>query len=300
LRPVCTKSCVQRTREPGRAAATPKMEEHISIVTQYINHFFGHAALALLAALHIKPNHPELPIPEHVSMALVVLVIGTVLALLLRARLSVENPGATQQIAEGLLTNQVGFGIKDLLEENVHHGAAKMVPLVGSISIFILLSNLLGIIPVFSSPTSEKTVPLACATLTFLYFNYYGFRHHGLVRYLLTFAGSPKSVGDWILAVLLFPVELVSTLARLLSLTVRLWANIVASELIYGVFLSLLTAAALGAWTKSSVLGIIVAVFPAIIPVAFIGLHIFVAVIQAYIFTVLPSVYLGMATADEH
>ena len=276
------------------------MEEHISIVTQYLNHFLGHAALALLAALHIKPNNPELPIPEHVSMALVVLVIGTVIALILRSRLSVENPGASQQIAEGLLTNQLGFGIKDLLEENVHHGAAKMIPFVGSITVFVLLANLMSVFPLFSAPTAEKTVPLACAVLTFLYFNYQGFRHHGFRRYLLTFAGSPKTVGDWILAILLFPVELVSISARLLSLTVRLWANIVASDLIYGIFLSLLTAATLWGFDKSPVLGGVLAVFPAIIPVAFIGLHIFVAIIQAYIFTVLPAVYLGLATSDEH
>jgi len=95
-------------------------------------------------------------------------------------------------------------------------------------------------------------------------------------------------------------VELVSVAARLLSLTVRLWANIVASDLIYGIFLSLLTAATVWGWEKSPIAGGILAILPAIIPVAFVGLHIFVAIIQAYIFTVLPSVYLGMATSDEH
>lgn len=276
------------------------MEEHISAVTQFINHYFGHAALALLHALHIQPNNPELPIPEHVAMGFVVLIVGTVIALILRSRLSVENPGATQQLAEGLLTNQLGFGIKDLLEENVHHGAAKMIPFVGSVTVYVLLANLLSVFPFLSAPTAEKTVPLACAVLTFLYFNYQGLRHHGLGRYLLTFAGSPKTVGDWVLAILLFPVELVSVSARLLSLTVRLWANIVASDLIYGIFLGLLTGATVWGFTKSPVVGGILAILPAIIPVAFIGLHVFVAIIQAYIFTVLPAVYLGLATSDEH
>ena len=63
------------------------------------------SSLALLSALHIKPSHPEMPIPEHVVMALTVLAVGTVLALLLRSRLSVERPGPSQQIAELLLTN---------------------------------------------------------------------------------------------------------------------------------------------------------------------------------------------------
>lgn len=276
------------------------MIEHVSGLTLLVNHYLGRFALALLSALHIHPRHPNRPIPEHVVMCVVVLIVGTLLALLLRSRLSVEKPGATQQVAELLLTNPLGFGIKDLLEENVHHEAAKMIPFVGSISIFVLLSNLLSAIPFFAAPTAEKTVPLACAALTFFYFNWQGIRHHGVGGYLLTFAGSPKKFGDWLLAVLLFPVEIVSTSARVLSLTVRLWANIVASDLLYTIFLWLFSMATVAAWSKSPIFGLVIAALPATIPLAFVGLHIFVAIIQAYIFTVLPSVYLGMATADEH
>ncbi len=276
------------------------MVEHVSGLTLLVNHYLGPYALALLSFLHIQPRHANRPIPEHVVMSVVVLLAGTLLALLLRSRLSVEKPGASQQIAELLLTNPLGFGIKDLLEENVHHGASKLIPFVGSISVFVLLSNLLSAIPFFAAPTAEKTVPLACALLTFIYFNWQGIKHHGAGRYLLTFAGSPKNLGDWFLAILLFPVEIVSTSARMLSLTVRLWANIVASDLLYTIFLYLFTTATIAVWSKSVVLGLLVAILPATIPLAFIGLHIFVAIIQAYIFTVLPSVYLGMATADEH
>jgi F-type H+-transporting ATPase subunit a len=276
------------------------MVEHVSGLTRLVNHYLGPYALALLSFLHIQPRHPNRPIPEHIVMSVVVLLAGTLLALFLRSRLSVEKPGASQQVAELLLTNPLGFGVKDLLEENVHHGAAKLIPFVGSISVFVLLSNLLSAIPFFAAPTAEKTVPLACALLTFLYFNWQGIKHHGLGHYLLTFAGSPKKLGDWFLAILLFPVEIVSTSARMLSLTVRLWANIIASDLLYTIFLYLFTTATIAVWSKSVVLGLLVAILPATIPLAFIGLHIFVAIIQAYIFTVLPSVYLGMATSDEH
>jgi F-type H+-transporting ATPase subunit a len=212
----------------------------------------------------------------------------------------VERPGATQQVAELLLTNPMGFGIRDLLHENVGHGADRYVPFVGSISIFILFSNLLGLFPRLAAPTGVVAVPLGCAILTFLYFNMHGIRHHGVGGYLSTFAGSPKKIGDWILALLLFPVEIISTSARILSLTVRLWANMFASDLIYGIFLSLLAGGAVFGWSKSPVLGAILSIFPALIPVAFLGLHIFVSVVQAYVFTVLPAVYLGLATADEH
>lgn len=278
------------------------MEEQISRLTVWFNHLFGPFALYILHALHIQPSDFERPVPEYVVMSLVVLILGTVLALLLRRQLSVERPGGLQQAAEMLLTNPLGFGIKDLLEENVGHGGDKFIAFTGSISIFILLANLLGVIPAFSSPTggSLPVVPLACALLTFLYFNWQGLRHHGVGGYLLTFAGSPRKIADWLLAVLLFPVELLSTSARLLSLTVRLWANIFASDLLYAIFLSLLVKLTIFGWEKFAGLGVVLGILPIVIPLAFIGLHIFVSVIQAYVFTVLPAIYLGMATADEH
>jgi len=276
------------------------MEEHIKQLTHWVNHLLGPLALRLLHALHIPPADYETPIPEYLIMSFIVLIIGTILALYLRSQLSVERPGGFQQAAELLLTNPMGFGIKDLLEENVPHGAAKYIPFIGSISIFILLANLLSVFPAFSSPTGVATVPLACASLVFLYFNWQGMVHHGPGKYLLTFAGSPHHPADWALAFLLFPVELISTAARLLSLTVRLWANIFASDLIYMIFLGLLLGPFEWAWSKNPVLGVVFGIFPVLIPIAFIGLHIFVSIIQAYIFTVLPSIYVGLAVADEH
>ena len=276
------------------------MEHELKQLTHWVNHLLGPLALQLLHALHIQPTDYDHPIPEYVVMSLVVLVVGILLAMILRTRLSVERPGGFQQAAEMLLTNPLGFGIKDLLEENVAHGAERYIPFIGAISIFILLSNLLSVFPAFSSPTGIAIVPLACASLVFLYFNWQGIRHHGVGHYLLTFAGSPKHFGDWLLAFLLFPVEIISTSARLLSLTVRLWANIFASDLIYGIFLGLLLGPFEWAWTKSPILGLIVGIFPVLVPIAFVGLHIFVSVIQAYIFTVLPSIYVGLAVADEH
>src|SRR5437016_7638491 len=101
------------------------MVEHVTGLTELVNHYFGRFALALLSALHISPENPDLPIPEHVVMGFLVLIIGTLLALFVRSRLSVEHPGGFQQIAELLLTNPLGFGIKDLLEENVGHQGLK-------------------------------------------------------------------------------------------------------------------------------------------------------------------------------
>jgi F-type H+-transporting ATPase subunit a len=276
------------------------MEHGLKHLTHWLNHVLGPLALQLLHSLGIQPADYDHPIPEYVVMSLVVLVLGTILAIILRSQLSVQQPGLLQQTAEGLLTNSMGFGIKDLLEENIPHGANKYIPFLGTIAIFVLLSNLLSIFPEFSSPTVSPIVPLACASLVFIYFNWAGIRHHGPGGYLLSFAGFPKQLGDWLLAILLFPVEIVSTTARLLSLTVRLWANIFASDLIYVIFLGLMLGPFQWAWSKSPVLGVLVGIFPVAIPIAFIGLHIFVSIVQAYIFTVLPAIYVGLAVADEH
>src|ERR1700731_4862054 len=117
------------------------MEEHVSPINQWFNHIFAPMALRLLHALHVQPKDYDAPIPDYVVMSFLVLVFFTVLALILRARLSVERPGPLQQGAELLLTNPLGFGIKDLLEENVHHGALNLIPFVGTISFFVLLSH---------------------------------------------------------------------------------------------------------------------------------------------------------------
>ena len=113
------------------------MHEQASWITQFVNHYLGSAALALLSALHIRPENPELPIPEYVVMGLLVLLVATTFALWVRSRLSVERPGASQQIAELLLTNPLGFGITDVLRENAGHHWERYVPLVGSISVFV-------------------------------------------------------------------------------------------------------------------------------------------------------------------
>jgi F-type H+-transporting ATPase subunit a len=271
------------------------METELSKLTLLVNHYLGSVAFSLLNLLHIKPANVATPIPEHVVMSIVVFVIGALATLWLKPRLSVDNPGGAQQVAELLFTNPIGFGIQDLLDENVHHGGRKYIPMIGSVSIFILLANLLSLFPAFSAPTAEKTVPLGCAIIIFLYFNWQGIKHHGPLKYLKHFAGPV-----WWLSWLMFPVEIISTCARVLSLTVRLWANIFASDLLYVIFLGLLVQPAVWGWHKSPVLGVVLGVFPAFLPIAFILLHMFVAIIQTYVFTLLPSIYIGIATADEH
>src|SRR5262249_36355246 len=196
------------------------MEEHVLWITKFVNHLLGPVALGLLHLLRITPENPELPIPQHDVMTLLVVIVGTILALIVKSKLSVEKPGATQQVAELLLTNSLAFGINDILSENAGHEWKRYVPLVGSVGIFVLLANLFGIFPFLQAPTAVYNVPLGAAAVVFLYFNWQGIRHHGVLGYLKSFTGGV----DWWLTPLIFPVEIISTCARLLSLSVRLWA----------------------------------------------------------------------------
>src|SRR5258708_23023163 len=140
-----------------------------SWIALLVNRGGGGAGVGLFSALHIRPTNPVLPIPEHVVMGLLVLLVCTIFALWVRSRLSVERPGASQQVAELLLTNPLGFGITDVLQENAGHHWERYVPVVGSVSIFVLLSNLFGAFPFLKAPTSSVSVPLACAVITFFY-----------------------------------------------------------------------------------------------------------------------------------
>src|SRR5204862_207112 len=136
--------------------------------------------------------------------------------------------------------------------------ARSFIYFVGSISIFVLFSNLMSMFPLFSAPTADRSVPLACASLTFLYFNFQGIRHLGVGHYLKNFnAGTPI----WI-AWLIFPLELISTCARVLSLTVRLYANIFASDMIYAIFVSLLFGEAAWGLSKTPILASGLAILP--------------------------------------
>jgi F-type H+-transporting ATPase subunit a len=271
------------------------MEHHNSWLTEVLNHWFGPYALAFLSALGIHPHDPKYPIPEHVVMSATVALLLVVFFLWLRPRLSVDRPGATQQVMEILLTNPTRFGILDQLDDNVGHHGRKYLSMVGSVALFILAANLISVIPAFTSPTANPAVPLACALLTYVHFNFAGFRAHGVFGYLKHFAGPV-----WWMSWLIFPVEIISVTARILSLTVRLWANIFSSELIYATILGLFLAPVTLTWAKVPVLAPVVGIFAATIPIAFILLHVFVAVVQALVFTILPTVYLGLATAEEH
>jgi F-type H+-transporting ATPase subunit a len=262
--------------------------------TVFLNHLLGRPAAALLSVLHIKPTNPEYPIPNHVSVEILVFLISIALFLWLRTRISVDRPGATQQCFEMLLTNPMDVGVNDLLKESVGHGWEKYVSMIGTIGIFVLFCNLISVFPTLSSPTSVVSVPLGCAIVVFLYYNWVGLAKFGPLGHGKHFLG-PVLAMSW----LMLPIEIFSHLARLLSLTVRLWVNMLVSEMLYGMFLGLIVGLYLYL-AKVNVALHSFFVLPLLLPIVFIALHIFVAVLQAFVFTILPVIYVSGSVAEEH
>ena len=245
--------------------------------TKLLNHFFGPAVLALLLKLGIHPKYPTHPITNPVAMQVLVVLFLTILFLIARMRLSVEKPGALQHTIEGLN----GF-ISDLTREIIPSHPDRYVPYLTALGLFILTCNLLSLFPGLDSPTAFPTVPLGCALLTWFYYHYHGLRENGIFGYVKHFIGPQEGMPLAVrifLPILVFPIEIFSHLARILSLTVRLFANMFAGEMVTLVFFSLI---------------------PIGVPVIFEGLHVGVAFIQTYIFVLLPAVYIGEAVAHEH
>jgi F-type H+-transporting ATPase subunit a len=236
--------------------------------TALLNRLFGGPVLRLLLALGIHPKHELTPISNSFAMELLVVLLLTLFFLAVRMNLSVDRPGGLQhsmEFIEGFFGNMGN----EIIGHHYHSYHAYLVTL----GLFILSCNLIGIIPGFESPTAVAIVPLGCALLTWFYYHYQGLRANGF-GYFKHFMGPV-----WWLAPLMLPIEIFSHTARLLSLTVRLYANMFAGEMVTLVFFSLV---------------------PIGVPIIFEGLHIGVSLIQTYIFVILACVYLGEATAHEH
>ena len=236
--------------------------------TEFLNHYFGGLANSLLHMVGLQPTHPNAPITNPVAMEILVVLLLLLFFLAVRAKMSVEKPGGLQHLVEAA---------EEFVAEQAHgvmgHGYERYIPYAITILYFILLSNLLGLVPGFESPTANPTVPLGCAVLTFVYYHFHGLRvqRH---RYIKQFIGPV-----WALAPLMLLIEVVSHFARILSLTVRLYANMFAGDMVTLAFFSLV---------------------PVLVPVVFLGLHLFVSLVQTFIFVMLTLVYLAMAVSEEH
>lgn len=232
--------------------------EHPSPLVELIN------ALLTPTGMHV---------PDYLVFCALIVLACAGIGLFIRSRLSIDRPG-TLQIA---LEDIVGFIVAQL-ENLMGHKGRQFLPLVGTIFVFILLGNLMGQIPGLGSPTSNINVPLGCALTVWVYYHVQGVRAQGLGSYLLHFAAPPGI--PVFLAPIMLPIELISHLSRVMSLTLRLFGNIFGEHLVV------------------LIIGSIVP-FLAPLPIQMLGL--IVGPLQAFIFMTLTAIYLSAAVAvDEH
>ncbi len=245
------------------------MHEHELWLTALFNQHLAGLANSILNLVRVPAENPAKPWQNWMVMELLVVAILMILLPVARAGFSVDKPGKLQHLFE--LCYQ--FILDQMHDVGIAHGE-RYLSYFGTLFILILFMNLIGIIPTFESPTMNPAVPLGLALCTFLYYHAKGVKEQGVGKYLLHFAGPIPA-----LFLLMVPIELMGHLARPLSLTIRLYANMFAGEQVTMAFLGL---------TKF------------IIPAIFMALHVFVSFLQAYIFTLLSMIYVSIATEHEH
>jgi len=234
--------------------------EHPSPLVAIIN--------ALIASLGI---HAE--IPDHMVYVGLITLFIFFIGLAIRSRLSVDRPGTLQIVLEDLVSFLVG-----VLEDNMGPKGRQFLPLLGTLFVFILIGNLMGQIPGLGSPTSNINVPFACAISLWLYYHYQGVRAHGILSYIKHFAVMPGV--PIALAPMIFIIEIISHVSRVLSLTLRLFGNIFGEHLVVLILASIVP-------------------FVVPVPIQFLGL--IVGPLQAFIFLTLGAIYLTAAThVDDH
>ena len=212
-------------------------------------------------------------VPDHLVFVALVTLIILFIGLAIRTSLSVENPGKLQIILEDIVTFLQGA-----LVDNMGPKGKRYLPLLGSIFVFILISNLMGQVPGLGSPTSNINVPVALALTLWLYYHAEGIRANGVVNYVKHFAVMPGV--PIALAPMIFVIEVISHLSRVLSLTLRLFGNIFGEHLVVLILASLMP-------------------FLVPLPIQFLGL--IVGPLQAFIFFILGAIYLTAAThVDDH
>ena len=264
--------------------------EHVPWIVEQVNHFLGPVAFQLESML-MPPIYGLLgshwpgegmtyeqfvaagnhAIPTHVVMFFIMVIIAAVVLTLLRRKLSVESPTNRQQSLE------VGVeGLRNLLVELVGPKGVKHFPVVATFGTLILISNLMGLLPDMVAPTANFNVTLSLALTSFLYYNWIGIKENGVVGHLKHFAGPVPFI-----AFMMFPIEIVSNLARILSLSLRLFGNI------YG---------------EEQASGTIAGLVPWIVPIFMFPLALLTSVLQTFIFMMLSMIYLGEVTHhdDDH
>jgi F-type H+-transporting ATPase subunit a len=241
--------------------------EHSQVTVELFNKIFGKPILALLDLLGIQPKHPESPVPDYIVMCLFVAALLILLLGLASRRLS-TIPSKRQSILELIIQTFEG-----VLTDIIGPEGKKYLPMIGTVGLFILTANMIGLMPGFMSPTSKLNVTAGCALTVFVYYHWQGMRAQGVLKYLKHFTGPIPA-----LAPLLLPIEIISHFSRPVSLSLRLFGNIFAEELL---------------------IVIIASIVPFVLPLPFMAVAIFTSIIQAFVFVLLACIYIAGAVAHE-
>jgi F-type H+-transporting ATPase subunit a len=247
------------------------MEEHPLLIVDAVNAVLGPPVAAVLGALGFHVEGHEV-IPPHIVMTMLIVALVTVVCLVMKSRLSVENPSRFQILLEDGVT-----AVLDLLREWIGPEGKQYLPLIFTLGLFILLGNYVGLIPGLLAPTSNINVTVGLAITTWVYYHYQGLRKQGVWNYVKHFA-VPPGAPVW-MAPLMLIIELISHTSRLLSLSLRLFGNIFGEEM---------------------VILIIGGLVPFLFPLPFMFLGLITGGLQAFIFVLLSIIYLQAAVAVEH
>jgi F-type H+-transporting ATPase subunit a len=241
--------------------------EHSLFIVRLFNKIFSKPLSSLLSFVGIEVHNPEHLIPDYIVMCVIVAAI-LMLFLGLSSRKFKIVPSKLQSILELIIQ-----AFEGLLVDIIGERGKKYLPLIATIGLFIFSCNILGLVPGMMSPTSKLNVTVGCALVVFFYYHWQGIKTHGVFRYLKHFTGPIP-----LLAPLFFPIEVISHLSRPVSLSLRLFGNIFAEELLIVVMASII---------------------PFFLPLPFMVIAILTATIQAGVFVLLACVYIGGAVAHE-
>lgn len=272
------------------AEQAEEAEHHAPIVVQLVNQWFGEAALQfelkytkpiwdkVLGAFGSTPEAAfgpytaENAIPWYTVMFFIACILSVVIIWILKGKLSESEPGHGQQTLEVSV-----LAVRNMIEDIIGPHGLKYFPVVMTFGVLILVSNLMGLFPLFMSPTSATSVTFALGLSSFLYYNYIGISENGLFRHLKHFAGP-----IWWIAPLIFPIELISNLIRPFSLGIRLFGNLFADEKVLETLSGL---APPYTWFA---------------PILLMPLSAFVALIQTFVFILLSQLYLSEVSHAPH
>ena len=218
---------------------------------------------------------------QHIVAALLVALILVLVSLRINASLKNAGESAVVPGPEVSLRNLIEVILESLygqMKQIIGPDCARYFPVLSTFALFILTANLLGLIPGFSPPTDNWNTTFACGIYVFLYYNWHGLRTQGL-HHIAHMANPIGQWWGWFLAPLMFPIELVSHLTRPFSLGVRLAANMVGDHAVLLGFLSLV---------------------PVLVPLPFMVLGLIVSIVQALVFVLLSTIYIGLSVSVSH